>query len=119
MPVLLIVAGVVAALGVGITGWQIWKSTTLGVPIWVWIIGGGALLFAFLTSDTGKRATSAGISVGKMYITKGALKNPKKHRFTKQDECQLRKPRFFTCGSCGQKFLNLGQKERHERGCYE
>lgn len=117
MQILLIIAGVVAAAGTAVLGWQIWKSTTLGVPLWVWGVGGIALLVLFFSSETGKKATDLGITAGKIYITKGALKNPK--HLSKQTSSQLRKTRFFTCGNCGQKFLNNKQKNDHEKYCNE
>ena len=74
MPILLIVAAAIAAVGIGVTGWQIWKATALGIPWWVWIIGGAGLLAVFLFSDTGKQMTGTAIKAGKVYVTKGALK---------------------------------------------
>ena len=42
---LLIIALAVGALGVGILGWQMWQTTMRGVPLWVWGVGIGALLY--------------------------------------------------------------------------
>jgi hypothetical protein len=95
----------ITSIGTGILGWQIWKSTTLGVPLWVWGIGGAALLFFIFSSNVRKNSI------------KQILKNPK--HLSKQMSSQLRKTRFFICGNCGQKFLNLKQKNDHEKYCYE
>jgi uncharacterized membrane protein YdcZ (DUF606 family) len=55
-------------------------STMLKVPWWVWVGGGVAIMYLFFSSDTGKKVTKeAGglaLTAGKVYITKGALKNP-------------------------------------------
>lgn len=66
---LLIIAGAIAAIGVGLLGWQIFKLTALGVPIWAWIVGGGALLYLVLRKPVRKAAPYA-IQAGKIYITR-------------------------------------------------
>lgn len=62
----LAIGGVVAA----VTGWQIFKSTQLGVPLWVWAVGGLGLLYLFFSSDTGKATTGTVINIGKGYVAK-------------------------------------------------
>ena len=49
----------------------------LGVPWWIWVIGGGAILylvFAEPVKKAGKAAGGLAIQAGKVYVTKGALK---------------------------------------------
>ena len=43
---LLIIALAIGAIGVGVLGWQLWSSD--GVPLWVWGVGIGALLYFVL-----------------------------------------------------------------------
>lgn len=73
---LIIIASVVGVIGAGLLGWQIWKSTALGIPVWLWGVGALGLLVLFLGSNTGKQATQAAGSITKVYLTKGLLKNP-------------------------------------------
>lgn len=74
LPVLVIIAGIAALVGGSLLGWQIFQSTQFGVPLWVWGVGALGLIVLFFSSDTGKQATSTGLNVAKMYVTKGALK---------------------------------------------
>lgn len=71
---LLIIGAAVAAVAV-ISGWQL--STALGgIPFWVWAVGGAAVLYLFLSSDTGKKSVG---TATKIYLTRGMLRNPRKH----------------------------------------
>ena len=69
----IVVGGIVVVVG-GLLGWQIFKSTQLGVPLWVWGIAGAALIYLFFASETGKKTTGAAVTATKIYIGKGALK---------------------------------------------
>ena len=77
---LLIIALAVGGLVAGITGWQIWKTTTMGVPIWIWLIGGGALLYLFFFSDTGKQIAGTTAQTVKVYLTRGTRGTVKRKR---------------------------------------
>jgi len=44
---LLIIGGAVTAI-TGLFGWQIFKSVQAGVPLWVWGVGGAAVLYLLL-----------------------------------------------------------------------
>jgi hypothetical protein len=74
---LLIIAAVAIPIVGGLLGWQIFSFSKLGVPVWVWGVAAVGLLLLFMGSETGKKATGMAISAGKMYITKGAFKNPR------------------------------------------
>ena len=70
---LLIIGGIVAAVAV-IAGWQL--STALGgMPFWVWAVGLGAVAYLFLSSESGKKATSA---VTNIYLMRSRNKDPRK-----------------------------------------
>jgi hypothetical protein len=69
---LLIIGGIIAAIVAGVVGWQIFKTTQMGVPIWVWCIGGVAILYLLLRSEPAKKAGGLAISASKLYLTKGA-----------------------------------------------
>ena len=69
---LLIIAGAVGIVVVGIIGWQLWKEP-LGIPWWVWIIGGGALAYLLLRKPVAKAAPYA-IQAGKVYVTRKVAK---------------------------------------------
>lgn len=63
---LLIIGGIVGAIalaGGGILGWEIFKATKAGVPIWVWIIGGLAVLYLFFSSETTKTVAREGTNI--------------------------------------------------------
>jgi len=66
---LIIIIGAVIAIGASILGWQIFKSVQMGVPLWVWLVGGGALLYILLEKPV-KAAAPYAIHAGKVYITK-------------------------------------------------
>ena len=66
---LLIIVGAVVAIGAGILGWQVFKTTQMGVPIWVWVVGGSALLYLLLREPV-KAATPYAIRAGKVYVGK-------------------------------------------------
>jgi len=61
---LLIIALAVGGIITAVTGWQIFKTVQMGVPVWVWLVGGAALLFLLLSSDSGKKATGTIINIG-------------------------------------------------------
>lgn len=84
LPILLIVAGAAVLIVGSVIGWQIFTTSKAGVPVWVWGVIGVALIYLFMTSDTGKKATGLAISAGKMYVTKGALKNPRRKQHGKR-----------------------------------
>ena len=73
-PLLIIgaVVAAVAAVASGIVGWQIFKLN-LGVPWYIWAIGGAALLYIFLKKPA-QKAGGLAIQAGKVYVTKGMLK---------------------------------------------
>ena len=71
---LLIIAGVVGAVVVGLLGWQIWKMTVLGIPLWVIGIGGIALLYLLFRTEPAKKAGGLAIQAGKVYVTKKVAK---------------------------------------------
>ncbi len=80
LAIIAIVVGAVALVGSTILGWQIFKSVQAGVPLWVWGIGGAALLYLILTSQPAKQAGGLAIQAGKVYVTKGMLQNPRRKR---------------------------------------
>ena len=70
---LLVIGGAVAAVVSGVVGWQIFKVTKAGVPLWAILVGGGALLYLIFREPV-KKAAPYAIKAGKVYITKGVLK---------------------------------------------
>ena len=78
-PLLIIVGAVVVVVG-GLLGWQIFKTTQLGVPLWVWAVCGIAIIYLITTSEPAKKAGGLAIQAGKVYVAKGALKNPRKRK---------------------------------------
>lgn len=50
----IVVAGITAVAG-GIVGWQIFKATQMGVPIWVWGVGLLGFLYLAFRSEPAKR----------------------------------------------------------------
>ena len=68
---LLIIAGSVGIIAIGILGWQIWKSTSYGVPVWVWgLIIGGIIIYA-ISGESSRQARS----YGKRYLAKGLIRS--------------------------------------------
>ena len=61
------VGGIVAA-GAGLLGWQLYKEP-LGIPWWIWVIGGGAVMY-LLFREPAKKAGGFAIQAGKVYVTK-------------------------------------------------
>ena len=65
------VAGVFT-VGSGLVGWQIFQSVQSGVPLWVWLVAGAALLYFVLSSGpakaTGRAAGRVAIYAGETYI---------------------------------------------------
>jgi hypothetical protein len=56
----LLIIGIAAVVIVGaVLGWGIFKTTQAGVPLWVWLVGGAALVYLFMQTSTGKAATQA------------------------------------------------------------
>ena len=66
---LLIIGGAVVAIVGSVLGWQIWKTSQMGVPVWVWGVGGIALLYLMTRTKAGQ----GGITISKAYITRKAL----------------------------------------------
>ena len=60
---LLIIGGVVAAVFAGITGWQVFKFTEAGIPLWVLLLGGGALAYILFRKPAERTA--------RIYLTRG------------------------------------------------
>ena len=58
---LLIIGGAVAAVFAGITGWQVFKFTEAGIPLWIILLGGGALLYILFKKPAERTA--------KIYLT--------------------------------------------------
>jgi len=82
--IIAIAAGAVGLVASGLVGWQIFKTTQAGVPLWVWGIGGVALLYLLLRSEPAKQAGGLAIRAGKLYIDKKmVVGNPKKKRYSK------------------------------------
>ena len=67
---LLIIALAVGAIIVGLLGWQIFQLVVAGIPLWVILIGGGALLYLMFASEPAKKAGGLAIQAGKVYIGK-------------------------------------------------
>ena len=80
LAIIAIVVGAIVAIGAALLGWQIWKTTTAGVPSWVWVVGIGAVLYLIFTSKPAKEAGGLAIQAGKVYLTKKALSNPRRLR---------------------------------------
>jgi hypothetical protein len=72
IPALLIIGGVIATVVTSLLGWQIFKTTQLGVPLWIWVVGGGALLYLLFSSKPAKQAGGVAIQAGKVYLTRKA-----------------------------------------------
>ena len=70
---LVIIAIAIVAVITGLLGWQIWKSVQLGVPLWLWAIAGGAVLYLLLSSKPAKEAGGLAIQAGKVYVTRKAV----------------------------------------------
>jgi len=60
IPPLLIIGGAVVLVVGVVAGWTIFKTTAAGMPIWVWLLGGVALIYLVSTSESGKKAGQAG-----------------------------------------------------------
>ena len=71
---LIIIAAIVGAIGTGLVGWQIFSTAKLGVPVWAWVIGGGALLYLLLRTKPAKAAGGLAIQAGKVYVGKKLVK---------------------------------------------
>ena len=72
MIIAIVVGGFAVVIG-GLLGWQIFRSVSMGVPLWVWLVGGGALLYLLLRKPV-KAAAPIAIQAGKLYLTKKAIK---------------------------------------------
>ena len=71
---LVIIGLVVGGLFATGIGWQVFKATRAGIPLWVIGLGGAALLYLLLRSKPAKQAGGLAIQAGKVYIGKKALK---------------------------------------------
>lgn len=75
LAIIAVVAAVTLAAGGAILGWQIVKSTKMGVPIWVWGLGGLAVTYLLITSDaskaTGRAARDVGVNAATQKIAGG------------------------------------------------
>jgi len=69
LAIIAIAVGGIAVIGGALLGWQIFKSTQLGVPLWVWLVGGAAILYLLFTTEPAKKAGGLAIQAGKVYIT--------------------------------------------------
>ena len=78
---LLIIAGAVTLIVGSLIGWQIFKTTQMGVPLWVWLVGGLALAYIVFTSEPAKQAGGLAIQAGKVYVTRKSLGNPRRRRW--------------------------------------
>jgi len=45
---LLIIGGVIVALVIGVTGWQLFKESVSVIPVWLWLAGGITIGYAVL-----------------------------------------------------------------------
>ena len=62
--------GGVLLLGTGLIGWQVFRSVQQGVPLWVWAVGAGALLYLVFTSEPAKTTGRFAVKAGKVYALK-------------------------------------------------
>jgi len=72
-----LVVGGIGTLLAGITGWQVFRMTRAGIPLWVIGVGGAALLYLLVlrpAKEPVKRAAKAAapvvIKAGKVYVGK-------------------------------------------------
>jgi hypothetical protein len=80
LPILLIVAGVVAVVAGGILGWQIFQaSSDTGIPTWVWVFAGVFLLYKLAKTNTGQKLIGTGTDIGRIYATR-KLSNPRRKK---------------------------------------
>ena len=72
LAIIAIAVGGIFVIGGVLIGWQIFRTVKAGVPLWVWIIGGAAVLYLITTSKpvkaTGRAAGRAAGWAGKTYI---------------------------------------------------
>jgi len=74
-PLIIIGGAIIAAIGgAAFLGWQLSKAP-LGIPWWLWVVGGGALLYLLFRTKPAKRVAGTVIKAGKVYVTRKALKN--------------------------------------------
>lgn len=107
MAVITIAVAAVIAVGTGILGWQVFKVTQLGIPIWAWIIGVTALVYLLFgpeaiksaaksTGRAGLRAAgavgSAGLRVAETGLTHRVTREPAPKTVTR--EITVRPDRF-------------------------
>ena len=74
LAIIAIIVGGIVAIAASLLGWQIFKYTKLGVPIWVWAVGGIALLYLLFSSKPAKQAGGLAIQAGKVYVGKKMVK---------------------------------------------
>jgi len=71
LPPLVIIGGVVVAVVGGVLGWTVYQTVVAGVPLWVWVLGGGALVYLIATSETGQKIGRTALRAGQAYATGG------------------------------------------------
>lgn len=77
---LLIIAGVIGTFLAGITGvlgWQIWRTSKVGVPWWAWVLGLGAMGYLLLrkpVASAGRAAVPIAKEAGRAYVMKKVVK---------------------------------------------
>jgi predicted tellurium resistance membrane protein TerC len=73
IPPLVIIGGVVVAVVGGVLGWTVYQTVVAGVPLWVWVLGGAAVLYLVATSETGKTVGRTALKAGQAYLVTGGL----------------------------------------------
>lgn len=68
LAIIAIAVGGIFVIGGVLIGWQIFKTVKAGVPLWVWIIGGAAVLYLITTSKPAKATGRAVGWAGKTYV---------------------------------------------------
>ncbi len=71
LPPLVIIGGAVVAVVGGVLGWTVYQTVVAGVPLWVWVLGGGALVYLIATSETGQKIGRTALRAGQAYATGG------------------------------------------------
>ena len=71
-PLTTIATAVSGIVGTGLLGWQLSKEP-LGVPWWIWVAAGGAVLYLIFRKPARKAAGMA-IHAEKLYVTKKMLR---------------------------------------------
>ena len=92
---LLIIAAAVAAFA-ALIGWQIFKEHW-GIPWWIWLAGGGAVLY-LMFREPARQIAPAAIQASKVYITRRALKNPFLLKYTSEKLAKAKQEEMRTKG---------------------